>query len=370
MKTIERKTMFAALSAALLALLAACGDETTNTTAFGTENTVAALNKAGKCTEERMGETVYAEKEGMLYVCDGSLWVSMKGEDGQKGARGDSGSVGDDGDPGNPGAKGASCTIKTADGATQLVCGSATYTISSEEGESGVFTDKRDGKVYPWVKIRGLVWMAKNLDVGTMVKKPAGGNHETQASSGNRIEKWCAHDSAAYCDTLGGYYQWHTAMALSDTCLDHRCSELLDTLPSLKWVRHRGICPEGWHLPYSGEFLLLQGAADTVATYAAAPAKASMALAAVGKWFDGQGLDLFGFAAMPAYHLNLDGSLNTSSGGFEWLIGGESPTSFVRAWVFRSTGGVTQFSSGTSYGKEMGYTVRCVKDWAPESVQF
>ena len=368
MKTIERKTMFAALSAALLALLAACGDETTNTTAYGTENAVSALNKAGKCTEERMGETVYAEKEGMLYVCDGSLWVSMKGEDGQKGARGDSGSVGDDGDSGNPGAKGASCTIKTADGATQLVCGSATYTISSEGDESGVFTDKRDGKVYPWVKIAGLVWMAKNLDVGTMVKKPAGGNYETQASSGNRIEKWCAHDSAAYCDTLGGYYQWHTAMAVSDTCLDHRCADQLDTLPVIKWVRHRGICPEGWHIPAPREYMHLKGFADTVANFSAQPAKAAMALASIGKWFDGKGTDAFGFAAMPTSFLTPAGNLAASPQPMALLVA-DAPTTATNANIFMSVStGVVQLNVG--YGKVNGFTLRCVKDWAPESVQF
>ena len=367
MKTIERKTMLAALSAALLALLAACGDETTNTTAYGTENAVSALNKAGKCTEERMGETVYAEKEGMLFVCDGSLWVSMKGEDGQKGARGDSGSVGDDGDPGNPGAKGATCTIKTADGATQMVCGSATYIVATDD-DAGLFTDSRDKKVYPWVKIGPFVWMAKNLDYGTMVKKPAAANYAQQSFTNMKnVQKWCRHDSLAYCDTLGGYYQWNNAMALADSCIDHFCSDQMDTLAN-GWIRHQGICPDGWHIPAQEEFDQLLTVARNLPDFGAVSGNEGKALMATGRWYDGAGVDYFGFAGLPASMAFVDGSYGGAT-YFAFPVAIDVEGTPEKARLFRVwTDGITEYNS--TYPKERGYSLRCVRDWDLAKMQL
>lgn len=378
MKTIGNKTIFAALSAALLALLAACGDETTSTTAFGTENTVTALNKAGKCTEERTGETVYAEKEGMLYVCDGSIWVSMKGEDGKKGAVGDTGKVGDDTDHGKAGPKGASCTVKTADGATQLVCGSATYTISSEEGDAGVFTDKRDGKVYPWVKIGPFAWMAKNLDYGKLRKSEDDTLPDQKFSTMANVEKWCFMDSAAYCDTLGGYYQWANAMALNDSCNAKSCNDLLDTMPGrigTKWLRHQGICPEGWHIPSNREFRILKTFADSVPAHYKDTVLGGKALATTsGRWFDGQGTDYFGFNAVPssvAFLLRMtDWDESVMSNVYAFMSATEYNGSVSYSWGAANGIGnqLNAYDAGGMAKKGWGYTIRCVRDWEGKSI--
>lgn len=55
--------------------------------------------------------------------------------------------------------------------------------------------DSRDGQLYPTVSIGGKCWMAKNLNVGTML---TGSN---VAANNELVEKHCYADDASNCDT-------------------------------------------------------------------------------------------------------------------------------------------------------------------------
>ncbi|MFC2118455.1 FISUMP domain-containing protein [Bacteroidota bacterium] len=87
------------------------------------------------------------------------------------------------------------------------------------------FVDERDSKEYPTVKIGNKCWMAKNLDVGTMI------NGSINQTNNDIIEKYCYNNDANNCNTYGALYQWDELMSYSKT-------------PGVK-----GICPEGWHIP-------------------------------------------------------------------------------------------------------------------------
>ena len=134
------------LSLLLVALLAACGDDVTNSTTNVTgAKTVADLSAAGKCDSSALGELVLNAEDGGLYVCNGKEWISMKGEGGESGCDLNSievdgvegveivcgnakdtvlnGAKGDKGNAGAPGDSGASCVgNKIAEG-LQIVCG-------------------------------------------------------------------------------------------------------------------------------------------------------------------------------------------------------------------------------------------------------
>lgn len=366
MKRCEQLVIRTGLLVSLSLLLAACGEDVVNNTSQGASSTVAALNKAGKCTEERTGETVYAEKDGMLYACDGEAWNALKGDDGAPGKTGAKGDDGDGGDAGAKGAPGSTCTVQEKGDIAQLICGKDTVAIKTESERAGTFTDARDKQVYPWVKIGPFVWMAKNLNYGTMVPKGESGYANQVFTSMNQVKKWCWQDSLAQCDTLGGLYQWANAMALSDSARTLNYSDSIkkyDTIPGYGGIiRRRGICPEGWHIPVDWESYTLLAYAQNAA--GGNDDSTGFSLAATGKWFHGEGKDRFGFAALPAVWLIPADGTNQKAG--------RDVISFLTADYsgsdnFQVYEGELQGSSWSVFddypSKDFGYAVRCVKDW-------
>jgi uncharacterized protein (TIGR02145 family) len=94
-----------------------------------------------------------------------------------------------------------------------------------------------EGKTYGTVLIGTQCWMKENLDVGTMIQgpsQPAGKQTNNQI-----IEKYCYNNDTSNCAIYGGLYEWNEAMQYVTT-------------PGA-----RGICPEGWHIPFSTEFQTL-----------------------------------------------------------------------------------------------------------------
>lgn len=105
---------------------------------------------------------------------------------------------------------------------------------SAVAGDSGTFTDKRDGQKYRYVKIGTQTWMAQNL------------NYDTANNTGS----WCYNDSSANCATYGRLYTWTTAMGL-DTSYDSKSWRGADS------ASHQGVCPSGWHVPTDAEWATL-----------------------------------------------------------------------------------------------------------------
>lgn len=106
------------------------------------------------------------------------------------------------------------------------------FTTHSSLNTLGVFTDGRDGKVYKTVTINDQIWMAENLNIGTMITNPS----TTSQTNNGKAEKFCYKNDESYCDLYGGLYQWDEAMAYA------------------KGEGATGICPDGWHLPTDEEW--------------------------------------------------------------------------------------------------------------------
>ncbi len=114
------------LSTALVALLAACGDDVTRNTNVSNvtgAKTVADLDAAGICDSTSLGEIVLNAEDGALYVCNGRKWLTMKGEPGEQGDPGSPGAPGEPGAPGDSGAAGQSCTGRTIAEGLEISCG-------------------------------------------------------------------------------------------------------------------------------------------------------------------------------------------------------------------------------------------------------
>lgn len=165
-------------------------------------------------------------------------------------------------------------------------CGTVPYDTTTH------LCDIRDAKLYRFVTLGTQTWMAENLDFGTMVSVAV---NQVDATA-DAAQKYCYNDTAAYCDSLGGLYQWHTAMAVPQL-YDTTCTGIY-SLPI--GDEHRGICPAGWHVPSPDEFDTLRVWADSA--NGGESNDEAQSLKSVEGWIDGYGWagpsdDAFGFTA-------------------------------------------------------------------------
>jgi uncharacterized protein (TIGR02145 family) len=106
------------------------------------------------------------------------------------------------------------------------------FTTNSPINTLGTFTDGRDGKKYKTVTINEKIWMAENLNIGSMINSSTGGDRSDGYQLNNgKTEKHCYRNDPANCAIYGGLYQWDEAMGFSNQ------------------EGATGICPDGWHIP-------------------------------------------------------------------------------------------------------------------------
>jgi len=172
------------------------------------------------------------------------------------------------------------------------------------------FTDNRDGKKYKAVKIGEQVWMAENL------------NYNAEGSR-------CYKNNEAHCNSCGRLYDWATIMNI-DTAYNNSGDNSLNVIlgnvkdsvsKNILWggsdVKHQGICPIGWHLPNSEEWIVLAkfvgdsiaqvgggsvvaNVGDLTLTIANKSSNVGIKLKAKNRWNqEGNGTDDFGFSAFP-----------------------------------------------------------------------
>ena len=194
----------------------------------------------------------------------------------------------------------------------------------SKAGMTDFITDSRDGHKYKTVKIGSQTWMAENL------------NYKTDSS-------FCYKDSASCCDKYGRLYTWAAATSA---------------------------CPEGWHLPSEDEWKTLFRVVDKRTSI-------GTSLKSASGWNGDEGLDSFGFCALPAGKRRIEYMSGCESNGRKFTD---------RRIRYSEEGGVANFwgsteakdsenrdaymvylspkreSSGFFGDKEYAYSVRCVMD--------
>jgi uncharacterized protein (TIGR02145 family) len=137
-------------------------------------------------------------------------------------------------------------------------------TDEAELSDSGILTDKRDGRKYRTVEIFGKRWMAENL------------NYRTDSS-------WCYKNADSNCAKYGRLYNWTAAM---------------------------NACPAGWYLPSRSEWSRLSDSIDST----------GKRLKTKSGWKDdGNGTDEYGFSALPGGSRNSAGEFRGGGfGGWWW----------------------------------------------------
>ncbi|MBO7511465.1 MAG: hypothetical protein J6T54_00630 [Fibrobacter sp.] len=140
-------------------------------------------------------------------------------------------------------------------------------------GEYLEFEDPRDGHKYKYIKFKGYTddagsnasfyVMAENLNYGKMV--PLG----TAKFNDAVTEKLCYENDEWFCDNhFGGLYTWAEAMNLPKVCdsvavqSNDACKAYADSARTDERARKiiwQGICPDGWHVMNKREWLYTRG---------------------------------------------------------------------------------------------------------------
>ncbi len=120
-------------------------------------------------------------------------------------------------------------------------------------GEDYPISRKEDGKC----------WFDRNLNIGSFIDY----NNKQADASGRNFQKYCSHNDENNCSLnyYGGFYQWHTAMALPDVCTptysmsvtDHGDGTYTLNCAGTDYnisTEYQGICPSGWHLPNNNDW--------------------------------------------------------------------------------------------------------------------
>ncbi len=111
-------------------------------------------------------------------------------------------------------------------------------------GAYKTFVDSRDNREYYYIEIAGedtagnaatIKVMAENLNVGEFIRGRKNQEDDT------KIERYCYENDTTNCNKYGGLYQWAEMMQLPSRCNTESCAD------SIK-PNHQGICPDGWRL--------------------------------------------------------------------------------------------------------------------------
>ena len=179
-------------------------------------------------------------------------------------------------------------------------------TETEDNCEYGTLADSRDGQTYKTVKIGSQVWMAENL------------NYE----NGNSM---CYSDGSTKCGKSGRIYTWDAA---------------------------KEVCPSGWHLPDTTEWVALFSAVGT-------RGMAGRNLKSTTGWADnGNGVDAYGFSVLPIAFWDVSEFIARDEFALFWSSTEVDADKAELQHFYMSYDAVIH----GSFSKKMALSVRCVKD--------
>jgi uncharacterized protein (TIGR02145 family) len=208
-----------------------------------------------------------------------------------------------------------------------------------------VFTDPRDSNVYHTVAIGTKIWMVENLRYLPSVVGPRTGSETTPYYYVHGYNGTIVANAKAKSNyiTYGVLYNWPAAM--------NRAASRSANQRGVK-----GVCPTGWHLPSDAEWTQLTNylggesvaggkLKETDTTHWASPNTGAT--------------NETGFTALPGgdryYNLSFGG---VQFGGYWWSA---TEYNVTQAWGRNLLYGHSNVYR-THYGKELGFSVRCVSD--------
>lgn len=221
-----------------------------------------------------------------------------------------------------------------------LIISTILFSFNFSAQKMGKFKDKRDGKVYPTVKIGEQTWMAENLNVATFrngdpIPEAKTKEQWIEASKSGK-PAWCYYENRAIQDDAtngskyGKLYNW---FAVNDS---------------------RGIAPIGWHIPSDDEWTILINTlgGEEFAGYKLKSFSGCMNY--------GNGKYKSGFSGLPGGCRFYDGSFSFFGNFGMWWSSTETDISW-NGW-YRSFDCNQDKVFRVESNKVEGLSVRCVKD--------
>jgi len=210
---------------------------------------------------------------------------------------------------------------------------SPTVTITVIPTVSGTTVTDIDGNVYNTVTIGTQVWMKENLKV-TKYRNGTAIGTTTGDISGETSPKyqWAYDGNESNVSTYGRLYTWYAA------------------------TDSRGLCPTGWHVPTDSEWTTLT---DYLGGGSVAGGK--MKEAGTTHWSspNTSADNSSGFTALPGGSRNYGGTFYSIGFGGSWWSATEYDT--ANAWD-RFLYYYGSYANRNYFGKNYGFSVRCVRD--------
>ena len=222
----------------------------------------------------------------------------------------------------------------------------------------GEVVDERDGQVYKTVAVDTTVWLAENLNYSDSINSPS-----LQGKS------WCYGNDPENCLKYGRIYTFGAAVDSFALANDpdnpvqcgygYVCKELKPI---------RGLCMEGWHIPSTAEFRVLDELALSIAPLVYMPDEGSpevTANAIRSAYIWPYGADTFGFSLLPGGYYKLDSRQfkDIEQVAFLWSI--DYNEEYVYMYVIYDDVGTSSIGT-THVTLEEKYmyalNMRCVKD--------
>lgn len=188
------------------------------------------------------------------------------------------------------------------------------------------------GQTYKTVRIGEQVWFAENLNYVP----------EEYADLDELVS--CYDEDDEYCEKYGHLYTWSVAVD-SLGVLNDKAKGCGNEIECGVEPPIRGLCPEGWHLPSTEEWEILN---EFVYGDDAA-------LRSIG-W--DEGTDLYGFSGLPSgYRRYYAGNWFDKGSSAYWWAATEDGLEDAENWYLDYS------STGEDYNyKDMGLSIRCLKD--------
>lgn len=221
---------------------------------------------------------------------------------------------------------------------------------TSFKTQQATFTDTRDGNVYKTIQLGNQIWMVENLKYLPEVVGPATGSTTTSYYYVYGYDGTSVNDAKLTTNyqAYGVLYNWNAAM---------------------------GACPEGWHLPSDAEWSQLENyLADNGYNYdgttSGGRGKIAKSLASSSDWIASLGKGAVGNTDYPAYRNKSE--FTALPGGNRFFNGVFRDIGSYGYWWSSTTSGyspvqrdMSSYASNvgrSSFSKDVGYSVRCIRD--------
>ncbi len=225
---------------------------------------------------------------------------------------------------------------------------------SSDDSDGG--GGSPGGGSFKIVRIGTQTWMAENLNTNVPGSKCYGEGGEVVVDieidvDGNYnyiTEPLSPAEIQSNCTKYDRLYDWATAMALDASCNSVSCAGQIGN-------PHRGICPQGWHIPSGDDW-------STLIDYAGGYSEAGGKLKATSGWNEnGNGTDEYGFSALPGGYGYSDGYFYDVGDFGIWWSSSEYESGSNGAY-YRGMRYNYENASWNSGVKGNLFSVRCVQD--------